>query len=152
MLKIGQGYDLHRLKKGKGLKIGGVFIPCEFDFVAHSDGDVLIHAVLDSILSPVCQKNIGEVFPDSDAEWKDADSLVLLKSARELYFSEVKILNIDATVVTDKPKLAPYLPKIREVLSEALNMEPSQIGVKGKTSEGTRKDCVECFVSALLEI
>ena len=137
MLRIGNGYDLHRLVAGRQLILGGVIIPFEKGLDAHSDGDVVAHAVTDAVLGAAGAGDIGRHFPDTDPAWKGADSIALLSRAAAHVRSEGYVLvNADVVVIAQRPKLVPYLDAIRANLARALGAEVSQISVKGKTNEG----------------
>ncbi len=133
-MRIGFGNDIHRLVTGRPLVIGGVTIPSDKGEEAHSDGDVLIHAIIDSILGAKALGDIGALFPPSDAKWKDADSRELLKAVLEL--SKPDIINIDATITLERPKLRGYIEEIRKELSKLLDIDISQVSIKAKTNEG----------------
>ncbi len=133
-MRIGFGNDIHRLVSGRPLVIGGVTIPSDKGEEAHSDGDVLIHAIIDSILGAKALGDIGALFPPSDAKWKDADSRELLKAVLEL--SKPDIINIDATITLERPKLRGYIEEIRKELSKLLDVDISQVSIKAKTNEG----------------
>jgi len=136
-LRIGNGYDLHRLVPGRPLILGGVRIPFEKGLEAHSDGDVICHAVTDAVLGAAGAGDIGRHFPDTDAAWKNADSIELLRRAsaivREAGYA---IVNVDVVVIAQKPKLAPHAEAIRGNVAGALGCDASQVSVKGKTNEG----------------
>ncbi len=135
-MRIGYGYDSHRFEQGKRLVLGGVTIPDSPGLKAHSDGDVLIHAVIDALLGAAALGDIGSHFPDSDEEWRGADSALLLASVvRELFANGWKVGNIDATVICEKPRLRQYVDEIRDNLAEILKTDISCISVKGKTNE-----------------
>lgn len=137
MLRIGNGYDLHRLVSGRQLILGGVTIPFEKGLEAHSDGDVVAHAVTDAVLGAAGAGDIGRHFPDTDPAWKGADSLALLSRAAALVRTAGYVLvNADVVVIAQRPKLVPYLDAIRANLARALGADASQISVKGKTNEG----------------
>jgi 2-C-methyl-D-erythritol 2,4-cyclodiphosphate synthase len=137
MYRIGEGYDVHRLESGHPLRIGCVDIPAPVGAVAHSDGDVLAHAIVDAILGAIGAGDIGRHFPPSDARWKDADSRVFLaEAARLLAAANGEIVNIDATVVLEQPRLAAAIPKMCEHLAAVLGCEAGRISVKAKTAEG----------------
>jgi 2-C-methyl-D-erythritol 4-phosphate cytidylyltransferase/2-C-methyl-D-erythritol 2,4-cyclodiphosphate synthase len=137
MLRIGNGYDLHRLIAGRQLILGGVTIPFEKGLDAHSDGDVVAHAVTDAVLGAAGAGDIGRHFPDTDPAWKGADSIALLSRAAAHVRAEGYVLvNADVVVIAQRPKLVPYLDAIRANLARALGAEMSQISVKGKTNEG----------------
>ena len=136
-MRIGQGYDVHRLAEGRKLILGGVDIPWERGLLGHSDADVLTHAVMDALLGAAGLGDIGTHFPDSDPAYAGADSLKLLehvaKLLRERGFS---VKNVDATVLAQKPKLAPHIPRMRENLARAMGVGPEQVNVKATTEEG----------------
>jgi 2-C-methyl-D-erythritol 4-phosphate cytidylyltransferase/2-C-methyl-D-erythritol 2,4-cyclodiphosphate synthase len=137
MLRIGNGYDLHRLVVGRQLILGGVTIPFEKGLDAHSDGDVVAHAVTDAVLGAVGAGDIGRHFPDTDPAWKGADSIALLsRAAAHVRSGGYALVNADVVVIAQRPKLVPYLDAIRANLARALDADPSQISVKGKTNEG----------------
>jgi len=136
VLRIGIGFDIHRLEEGRKLIIGGIEIPSEKGFLAHSDGDIFFHALTDAILGALCIGDIGELFPDKDERWKNADSKIFLQEAYRLMKKEkYNILNIDAVIVIEKPKLLPYREKIRENTAKILNISKNQIFLKAKTNE-----------------
>lgn len=136
-MRIGHGYDVHRLVPGRKLILGGAEIPCEEGLLGHSDADVLTHAVIDALFGAAGLADIGAHFPDTDSAYEGADSMLLLKKA----FSEVSALgfrveNIDCTVIAERPKLQAFLPRMRENLAAALHAEPERINVKATTEEG----------------
>lgn len=137
MFRIGIGNDTHRLVAGRSLIIGGVNIPYEFGAEGHSDSDVLTHAVIDAVLGAMAEGDIGVHFPDSDAQWKDADSFKMLahvvRLAKRRRFHAV---NVDATVMLERPKLREYIDQMRENLAQALHLNASSVSVKAKTGEG----------------
>ena len=136
-LRCGLGYDTHRLVEGRELVLGGIEIPSPRGLLGHSDGDVLTHAIADALLGAAGLGDIGHYFPDSDPQWKDASSLKFLDTIRHLLAETgLRILNVDTTIVLDQPKLAPYIPQIKESLAAALAVEPAQVNIKAKTSEG----------------
>jgi 2-C-methyl-D-erythritol 2,4-cyclodiphosphate synthase len=133
----GLGYDLHRLEAGRKLMIGGVDVPFDKGPVGHSDGDVLAHAICDALLGAAGMGDIGKHFPDTDPKWKGADSLIFLEHLCKLFEDEgLQIIHIDAVVITEKPKLGPHFPAMREALAKALGIEADQINLKAKTNEG----------------
>lgn len=135
-MRIGFGYDSHRFAEGRPLVLGGVMIPFEKGLAAHSDGDVLIHAIIDALLGAAALGDIGSHFPDTDEKWKGADSTELLAEVvREIRGAGYAIGNIDATVICEQPKLRPYVDAIRNRLSQLLNLSTSQLSIKGKTNE-----------------
>jgi len=156
MMRIGFGYDLHTLIKGRKLMIGGVHIPSDFGEDAHSDGDVLLHALIDALFGAITEGDIGSHFPPSDSKWKNISSLILLEETWKIVKNrDFSICNIDCTVVLEKPKLLPHMPNIRKTIAQALNIELDQISVKGKTKEKVdavgRGEAIEAYVSLLLE-
>ncbi|HEV2445332.1 MAG TPA: 2-C-methyl-D-erythritol 2,4-cyclodiphosphate synthase [Candidatus Sulfopaludibacter sp.] len=135
-LRIGQGWDVHRIAPGRPLILGGVAIPSEFGLDGHSDADVLSHAVTDALLGAAALGDIGMHFPDSDPRWKNADSLQFLRHARELALAQgYEIVNVDSTVILERPRLKDYRDAIREKLARALNVQVDRISVKFKTAE-----------------
>lgn len=155
-MRIGTGWDLHKLKKGRKLMIGGIDIPYHLGEEAHSDGDVLIHAVIDAILGAAALGDIGTHFPPSDPQYKDVSGLVLLEHTIKLLTDAgYRIINLDTTVILQKPKLQPYINDIRENLAGALTLTIDRISVKAKTKEemdatGEGK-AVESIASVLIE-
>ena len=135
-MRIGQGYDVHRLCAGRKLILGGVEIEYEKGLLGHSDADVLTHAIMDALLGAAALGDIGHLFPDNDPAFKDADSIVLLKKVCSVIRDKgYEIGNIDATVIAQQPKLAPHITKMRENLSLACGIDVSQISVKATTEE-----------------
>lgn len=135
-MRIGHGYDVHRLVEGRKCIIGGVDIPYEKGLLGHSDADVLLHAVMDAVLGAMAAGDIGKLFPDSDAAYKGADSLVLTRRVAEVMAQRgYRLGNIDATVIAQAPKLAPHIPAMRERIAEAFGVEVDRISVKATTEE-----------------
>ena len=136
-MRIGHGYDVHRLVEGRKLILGGVEIPFEKGLLGHSDADVLAHAVMDALLGAAALGDIGKLFPDSDPAYSGADSLVLLRRVAEVLAEHGNgIGNVDATVLAQRPKLAPHIPEMRERLAAAMGVGPGQVSVKATTEEG----------------
>ncbi len=136
-MRIGHGYDVHRFCKNRKLILGGVVIPFEEGLLGHSDADVLLHAVCDALLGAAALGDIGKHFPDTDPRYKDADSLELLKNVGALLKEKgYKVLNIDATVVVQRPKIGPFIGKMRENIAAALSTETDNVSVKATTEEG----------------
>ncbi|WP_346873663.1 2-C-methyl-D-erythritol 2,4-cyclodiphosphate synthase [Clostridium sp. UBA5988] len=136
-MRIGLGYDVHKLVPNRALIIGGVKIPHTLGLLGHSDADVLIHAIMDSLLGAAALGDIGKHFPDTDAEFKGISSIKLLNEVRELLSkNNYKIENIDATIIAQRPKMSPYITSMRENISEALRISIDQINVKATTEEG----------------
>ena len=136
-MRIGHGYDVHKLCEGRKLIIGGVDIPHTVGLLGHSDADVLLHAIMDALLGAAAMGDIGRHFPDSAAEYKGISSLLLLKRVGEL-LSEggYSVVNIDSTVLAQAPKLAPHIPKMRQNIAFALDIELDDISIKATTEEG----------------
>jgi 2-C-methyl-D-erythritol 2,4-cyclodiphosphate synthase len=136
-LRVGHGFDAHRLVEGRPFILGGVRVPFEKGPLGHSDADVLAHAISDALLGACALGDLGAHFPDTDPQWKGADSLRLLAACHELAVRHGwTIANIDATVVVQLPKLAPHVPAIRDALADILGLDVERISVKAKTSEG----------------
>jgi 2-C-methyl-D-erythritol 2,4-cyclodiphosphate synthase len=151
----GIGYDLHRLVEGRKLMIGGVEVPFEKGSQGHSDGDVLCHAICDALLGAAGQGDIGTHFPDTDAKWKGAASLTFLEQIRSLLTNRrFRIVNIDAIVVCERPKLVPHFPAMRTALAKALGITTDEINLKAKTNEGVdavgRGEAIAAHVVAML--
>jgi len=135
-LRIGQGWDVHRIASGRPLILGGITIPSDFGFEGHSDADVLSHAITDALLGALALGDIGMHFPDSDPRWKDADSQQFLQHALELVAAQgYEIANLDSTVILERPKLKDYRSAIREKLAQTLGLRAEQVSVKFKTAE-----------------
>jgi 2-C-methyl-D-erythritol 2,4-cyclodiphosphate synthase len=135
--RIGTGFDIHRLVEGRKLILGGVEIEFEKGLLGHSDSDVLTHAVCDALLGAAALGDIGSHFPDSDERFKGASSLDMLARVAELLTAQrYRVANIDATIMAERPKLAPYIPRMREHLAERLGITIEQVSVKAKTGEG----------------
>ncbi|MBR6563475.1 MAG: 2-C-methyl-D-erythritol 2,4-cyclodiphosphate synthase [Clostridia bacterium] len=137
MLRIGQGYDVHRLVEGRKLILGGVEIPHETGLLGHSDADVLLHAISDALLGAAALGDIGRHFPDTDEKYKGINSLILLSEVGKLLDKEgFTINNIDATVIAQAPKLAPHIDKMRQNIASALELDVEYVSVKATTEEG----------------
>ncbi len=138
MLKIGQGFDLHRLVANRKLILGGIEIPFDKGLLGHSDADVLTHAIIDALIGAVAMGDIGKLFPDTDKQFKDVNSCVLLKNVINKITTETgyKINNIDTTIIIESPKLRSYIDSMRQNLANVLEIEIEQINIKAKTSEG----------------
>lgn len=136
-MRIGIGYDLHRLEAGRPLILGGVTVPFEKGLAGHSDADALAHAITDALLGAAALGNIGQCFPDTDPKYRGADSLQLLSETMELIRSAgFQVVNVDANIVAQAPKLNSYLDAMRERLASVLGVRPAQVSVKAKTNEG----------------
>lgn len=154
-MRIGNGYDLHRLVAGRPLILAGVTIPFELGLSGHSDADIVCHAVTDAVLGAANAGDIGRMFPDTDAQWKDADSIALLTAAvARVHDAGYRVSNVDVTVIAQKPKLQPYLEKMRGNLAAALGVGAGAVSIKGKTNEGVdsmgRGESMACHAVALL--
>ena len=136
MFRIGQGYDLHRLVPGRPLVLGGVEIPFTLGLLGHSDADVLVHAVIDALLGAAGLGDIGRHFPDTDPAYAGARSLDLLARTALLIKEKWRVVNIDATLIAERPRLAPYLPKMGENIAAVLAVPPAAVNIKAKTNEG----------------
>jgi 2-C-methyl-D-erythritol 2,4-cyclodiphosphate synthase len=135
-IRIGNGYDIHRLVAGRALILGGVEIPHTLGLLGHSDADVLTHAIMDAMLGALSLGDIGHYFPPSDPQWAGADSLLLLQQVNQLILSQGwQIGNIDTVIVAERPKLKPYLQAMSARLAQTLGIEANQIGIKATTNE-----------------
>ena len=135
-LRVGHGYDVHRLVEGRTLILGGVTVPFDRGLLGHSDADVLTHAVMDALLGAAALGDIGKLFPDSDAAYAGADSIALLRRVTALLWEHGwQVGNVDATVVAQAPKLAPYIPEMRRRLAEAMGLDVDCVSVKATTEE-----------------
>jgi 2-C-methyl-D-erythritol 2,4-cyclodiphosphate synthase len=154
-LRIGNGYDIHRLGTERALILGGVNIPHSLGLVGHSDADVLTHAIMDAMLGALSLGDIGHYFPPSDPQWAGADSLKLLDQVNQLIHSkDWTIVNIDSVVVAERPKLKPHIEAMRTNLAQVLGLEPDQVGVKATTNEKLgptgREEGIAAYAVALL--
>ena len=135
-MRIGNGYDVHKLTEGRKLILGGVEIPYEKGLLGHSDADVLVHAIMDALLGALAKGDIGKLFPDSSAEFKDISSILLLKKVNEVLKKEnYTIINIDSIVAAQAPKLAPHIEQMRKNIADALETDIANISVKATTTE-----------------
>jgi 2-C-methyl-D-erythritol 4-phosphate cytidylyltransferase/2-C-methyl-D-erythritol 2,4-cyclodiphosphate synthase len=155
VVRVGTGYDLHRLVAGRPLILGGVTIPFELGLDGHSDADVLCHAVTDAVLGAAAAGDIGRLFPDTDPRWRGADSVTLLEAAvARLRRSGCRVINVDATVIAERPKLLPHVDAMRANLARALQVGVEQVSVKGKTNERVdsmgRGESIACHAVALV--
>ena len=136
MYRIGQGFDVHQFAEGRPLIIGGVTIPYEKGLLGHSDADVLLHAIADACLGAIGQGDIGKHFPDTDEAYKDADSALLLQHVWSIVRQHgYKLVNVDCTIIAQKPKMAPYIANMQERIAELLEGNVSQVNVKATTTE-----------------
>ncbi|MCP9829095.1 MULTISPECIES: 2-C-methyl-D-erythritol 2,4-cyclodiphosphate synthase [unclassified Synechococcus] len=155
-LRIGNGYDIHRLVSGRPLILGGIRLDHPLGLDGHSDADVLVHALMDALLGALSLGDIGRHFPPEDARWKGADSLLLLERVMELVREQGwQVVNVDAVVVAEQPKLKPHIEAMRAAIAARLAVEPEQVGVKATTNEGLgptgRQEGIACHAVALLQ-
>lgn len=135
-MRVGIGYDVHKLTENRKLILGGVHIPYEKGLLGHSDADVLVHAIMDSLLGAAAMGDIGRHFPDNDNSFKNINSLLLLEKVYELLLNEDYVIsNIDAIIVCQKPKLAPYIDQMRENIANVLSLDVNQVNIKATTTE-----------------
>ena len=157
MIRIGQGFDLHRLVEGRKLIIGGVEIPNKFGLLGHSDADVLLHSIIDSLLGALALGDIGKVFPDTDIQYKDANSRQLLRHIKDKFIdvSGFIINNIDSTIIIERPKLINYIPLMRQNIANDLGIKLDSVSIKAKTSEHIgivgRGEAVICQAVVLIQ-
>lgn len=161
MFKIGEGYDVHRFSDNRDLILGGEKIDYEKGLLGHSDADVLIHSIIDSLLGAMALGDIGKFFPDTDEKYKNINSMLLLKEVKKIldgnneYQKKYKILNIDSTIICEKPKLRNYIDKMRNNIKDVLNINIEQINIKATTEEGLgftgRKEGIAARAICLLE-
>lgn len=154
--RVGHGFDLHRLEAGRPLIVGGVKLDSPVGCVAHSDGDVVLHAVTDAVLGALGQADIGSLFPDDDPKWKAADSRIFVEEAsRRMVDAGYHIGNLDVTVILQKPKISPVKDAVRKLLAELLGCDIDRVNIKGKTHEKVdalgESRAVACHVVVLLE-
>ena len=156
-LRIGHGYDVHKLVEGRDLILGGVNIPHKLGLLGHSDADVLIHAVMDSIIGALSMGDIGKHFPDTSGEYKGISSMLLLSRVKELMDNAcATVSNLDATLIIQKPKIAPYIEKMRKNIAEALACDINDVNIKATTEEHLgftgREEGVSAHAVVLLEV
>jgi len=155
-MRIGHGYDVHKLVPGRDLILGGVKLEHALGLLGHSDADVLAHAVMDALLGAAALGDIGQLFPDNDPQYAGADSLALLEQvAARLHEAGYRVGNVDATVIAQRPKLAPHISRIRENLARAMGVDPGRVSVKATTEERLgftgREEGIAAHAVALLE-
>lgn len=155
-IRIGNGYDIHRLVPDRPLILGGIKIEHSLGLLGHSDADVLTHAIMDAMLGALSLGDIGHYFPPTDAQWAGADSLKLLEQVDRLIHDKGwQITNIDSVIVAERPKLKPHIPAMRDRLAETLNLQPDQVGVKATTNEKLdatgREEGIAAYAVVLLE-
>ncbi|MFO0837061.1 MAG: 2-C-methyl-D-erythritol 2,4-cyclodiphosphate synthase [Phycisphaerae bacterium] len=153
--RTGIGVDIHRTQPGRRLVLGGVEIPCEFGLAGHSDADVVLHAICDALLGAAALGDIGELFPNSDPRWKDADSRDFVRAVLERIATfGLRPANVDVTIIAERPKLAEHKSAIRASLAALLALPPERIGVKAGTNEGLdaigRGEAIACWASVLV--
>ncbi len=157
MHKIGFGYDIHRLEAGRRLVLGGTDIPAAAGLLGHSDGDALVHAVIDALLGALGEGDIGAHFPDTDPRFEGARSTGLLESVMDLVrLRGAKIVNVDAVIVAEGPKMGPHIPAMKAALSPVLGIPETSLGIKAKTNEGLgavgEKRAIACYAVALVDL
>jgi len=158
MIKIraGIGYDLHKVTFGNALYIGGIKVSDKYSFISHSDGDVLIHALIDSLTGAMGENDIGELFPNNDNNFKDIDSKILLqKTAELLYKKDYEIMNIDCVIISEHIKISPYKNDIKKTITRILKIGIDDFNLKGKTKEGIddpvgRGEAIECYCNSMI--
>lgn len=156
MLRVGIGYDIHRLNPGRKLILGGVTIPYHKGLVGHSDGDVVTHAIIDALLGACARRDIGYHFPDWDPRYKNASSLDLLRQTLSIVGKAGRIENVDCTIVAQAPRLSDHIEQIRNSLAHALNLTIDRVSVKAKTAEGLgavgRRQAIEAHAVVLVDL
>lgn len=154
-LRTGIGYDIHRLAAGRKLVLGGVRIPSSSGLTGHSDADALVHALIDALLGASGEGDIGQMFPDTDPKWKDADSTALLKTVMgRLRRAGFAVMNADAVIVAERPSIAPHVAAMKRVLCPILGITADALGIKGKTNEGLgpigQRRAIACLATVFL--
>lgn len=154
-IRIGNGFDFHKIESGNGITLAGAFIECPFKIIAHSDGDIIIHTIVDAILGALCLGDIGTHFPDTSQEWKNASSVIFLNKALELMNSkQYNISNLDITIICEKPKIKPIQPILSKSLQNLMNLEEDQVSIKATTTEKMgflgRGEGIGCFATICL--
>lgn len=154
-MRVGIGYDLHRLKKGGPLYLGGVEIPFDRGLAGHSDGDCLLHAIIDAMLGAAAEGDIGQHFPPSDKKIKGIRSTLLLEKVMHLIKKKgLRVVSVDSVIVAEKPKMAPYIPRMKQTLAPLLGISESCLGIKAKTNEGLgevgQQKAIACWAVCLL--
>ena len=156
MIRVGMGYDVHQLVKGRDLWMGGIKLEHELGLLGHSDADVLIHAICDAILGAANMRDIGYHFPDTSAETDGMDSKIILKKTIELIASKgYRLGNIDATICAEKPKMNPHIPEMQQCMARVIGCDPDQISIKATTTEKLgftgRQEGISAYAVALIE-
>ena len=155
-MRIGHGFDVHKFGREGPITLGGVKIPYEYGFIAHSDGDVVLHAITDALLGALALGDIGQLFPDTDAQYKNIDSRILLKKAFDIVRSKgYQLVNVDSTIIAQEPKMKSHIPQMRVNIAEDLNVHFDQVSVKATTTEQLgftgRKEGIACEAVVLLK-
>lgn len=155
-IRVGFGFDVHRLVEGRELWLGGVLLPHEKGLLGHSDADVLVHTICDALLGAANMRDIGYHFPDTAGEYKDIDSKILLRKVVELIASKgYRVGNVDATVCAEQPKLKPYIPQMQEVLAQVMGIDTEDISIKATTTERLgftgREEGISAYATVLIE-
>lgn len=155
-MRIGHGFDVHKFGGEGPITLGGVKIPYEYGFIAHSDGDVVLHAITDALLGALALGDIGHLFPDTDAQYKNIDSRILLKKAFDIVRSKgYQLVNVDSTIIAQEPKMKSHIPQMRVNIAEDLNVHFDQVSVKATTTEQLgftgRKEGIACEAVVLLK-
>ena len=155
-IRVGYGFDVHRLVEGRELWIGGIKIDHTLGLLGHSDADVLIHAICDALLGAVTLRDIGYNFPDTDMQYKDIDSKILLKRTVDLLASKGwQVVNVDATVCAERPKLNPHIPEMQRTMAQVMGVDPDQVSIKATTTEKLgftgREEGISAHAVALIE-
>ncbi len=155
-IKVGIGFDIHPLEEGRKLILGGIEIPHKKGLKGHSDGDVIVHAIVDAILGALGEKSIGELFPDTDERYKNIDSTIFLSKVSEIMNEKnMKIMNIDCVVIAQEPRLFSYIPFMRDKLSSILGVKSELLNIKAKTHEGIgelgRGEAISCYSIVMLK-
>jgi len=155
-MRIGHGFDVHKFGGEGPITLGGVKIPYEYGFIAHSDGDVVLHAITDALLGALALGDIGQLFPDTDAQYKNIDSKILLKKAFDIVRSKgYQLVNVDSTIIAQEPKMKSHIPQMRVNIAEDLNVHFDQVSVKATTTEQLgftgRKEGIACEAVVLLK-
>ena len=155
-IRAGLGYDIHRLEKGRELVLGGVKIDFSHGLRGHSDGDCLIHAIIDALLGAAGERDIGRLFPDTDPQYKDVRSTELLKDVMGLMKKKgMEIVNIDSIIIAERPRLSSYIPRMKEILCPVLGVGEDDLGIKAKTNEGLgvvgKNEAIACWAQTLIQ-
>ncbi len=156
MSRVGMGYDVHRLAEGRKLMLGGIEIPCPKGSLGHSDGDVLIHAIIDAMLGACALGDIGSHFPDDDPQYKDISGVELLRRVAAKIGGRGRVVHLDSTVVAEQPKLAEHIARMRETIAGVLHLDTDRVSIKAKTAEGLgpvgKGEAIEAYAVALIDL